>query len=108
MRACPAPAYVRREMPRYIVERTFSDGLRIPRGTAAAEWCLGLVERNTEAGVTWLHSYLSEDLKEMLCVYEGPTPEAVRKSAARNHLPVERIRQVRVLDPHFYPQEEQQ
>jgi len=95
-------------MPRYIVERTFSDGPGIPAGGTAAAWCLAVVERNAELGVTWLHSYVCEDLKEALCVYEGPSPEAIRKSAARNHLPVERIRQVRVLDPHFYQQEEQQ
>ena len=95
-------------MPLYIVERTFSDRLFIPAGAAAAEWCLAVVERNEEAGVTWLHSYVREGLKETLCVYEGPRPEAIRRSAARNQLPVERILQVRVLDPHFYQQEDQQ
>ncbi len=36
------------------------------------------------------------------CVYDGPDPEAIRKAAARNDLPVARITQVRVLDPYFY------
>jgi hypothetical protein len=35
-------------------------------------------------------------------LYDAPTPEAIRKTAARNQLPVERITQVRVLDPYSY------
>ncbi len=52
--------------------------------------------------MTWLHSYVSEDATTSFCVYEGPSPEAIRRAAARNHLTVERITQVRVLDPYFY------
>jgi hypothetical protein len=94
-------------MPRYIVERAFGNRLAIPAGTEGAESCLALVERNADAGVTWLHSYVSEDRKKTFCVYDGPSPEAIRKSAARNQLPVERITQVRVLDPYFYPEDKQ-
>ena len=36
------------------------------------------------------------------CIYDAPTPEAIRKTAARNELPVDQITQVRVLDPYFY------
>ena len=61
-----------------------------------------VVERNSDDGVTWLHSYVSEDRTRAFCVYEGPSPEAIRKTAARNRLPVDRITQVRVLDPYFY------
>ena len=89
-------------MPRYVVERTFADGLRIPVDAAGALTCLGVVERNADHGVTWLHSYVSEDLRTTFCVYDGPTPEAIRKAAARSDLPVGRITQVRVLDPYFY------
>jgi hypothetical protein len=39
---------------------------------------------------------------ETFFVYDAPTPEAIRKTAARNDLPVDRITQVRVLDPYFY------
>ncbi len=47
-------------------------------------------------------SYLSDDSRKAFCVYEAPSPEAIRKTAARNQLPVDRITQVRVLDPYFY------
>lgn len=88
-------------MPRYVVERTFRDGRNMAVGTEAAE-LLAVVERNADEGVTWVHSYVSEDRKKSFCVYDAPSPEAVRKTAARNQLPVDRITQVRVLDPYFY------
>ena len=89
-------------MPRYLVEREFADGLRIPAGAEGAEVCLAVVERNAGEGVTWVHSYVSEDRKRTFCVYDAPTPEAIRKTAASNQLPVDRITKVRVLDPYFY------
>jgi hypothetical protein len=89
-------------LPRYIVERLFPDRLLIPAGVEGAKHCLGVVERNADEGVTWVHSYVSDDRKKTFCVYDAPSPEAIRKTAARNELPVERITQVRVLDPYFY------
>jgi Nickel responsive protein SCO4226-like len=91
-----------REMPRYVVERTFPEGLGIPSGFDRATVCLAVVERNADAGVTWIHSYVSEDQRRTFCVYHAPTPEAIRKAAARNAIPVDRITHVRVLDPYFY------
>ncbi|MGH3002731.1 MAG: DUF4242 domain-containing protein [Gaiellaceae bacterium] len=89
-------------MPRYVVERTFEGGLEIPVDADGAETCLRVVGRNADEGVTWLHSYVSDDRTKTFCVYDGPSPEAIRKSAGRNDLPVSRITQVSVLDPYFY------
>jgi hypothetical protein len=89
-------------MPRYLVERTFPEGLQIAAGVDGAALCLAVVERNADDGVTWLHSYVSDDRRKTYCVYDAPTPEAIRKTAARNALPVDRITQVRVLDPYFH------
>jgi hypothetical protein len=88
-------------MPRYVVEREFPPGVGLD-SAPTAELREEEVERNGELGVTWLHSYVSEDRRKTFCVYEGPSPEAIRAAAARNRLPVERITQVRVLDPYFY------
>jgi Nickel responsive protein SCO4226-like len=90
------------EMPRYVVERTFPDGLQIPAGANGTELCLAVVEKNGSEGVTWLSSYVSEDKGRTFCVYDAPNPEAIRKTAARNQLPVDRITRVSVLDPYFY------
>jgi hypothetical protein len=38
-------------MPRYMVQRTFPDGLRIPVGDGGSELCETVVERNAEKGV---------------------------------------------------------
>jgi hypothetical protein len=89
-------------MPRYFVERTFPEGFGLPAGDEGAAICMAVVERNADAGVTWVHSYVSADKAKMFCVYDAPTPEAVRKTAARNDLPIDRITEVRVLDPYFY------
>jgi Nickel responsive protein SCO4226-like len=89
-------------VPRYLVERTFPQGLEIGDREAGAELCRVVVERNDDEAVTWLHSYVTDDRKKTFCIYDAPTPEAIRKTAVRNELPVDRITQVRVLDPYFY------
>ncbi|HLJ04159.1 MAG TPA: DUF4242 domain-containing protein [Solirubrobacteraceae bacterium] len=89
-------------MPRYMVQRTFPEGLHIPVSNGGAEIVSGVVDRNAEEGVTWVHSYVSADKRTTFCVYDAPTPEAIRKTATRNELPVDQITEVRVLDPYFY------
>jgi Protein of unknown function (DUF4242) len=89
-------------MPRYMVQRSFPEGLTIPINEEGAAACLGVVARNGEAGVTWVHSYVSDDKKKTFCVYDAPSPEAIRKVAKNNALPVDTITEVRVLDPYFY------
>lgn len=64
--------------------------------------CGGVVARNWEAGVTWVQSYVSPDKKKTFCIYDGPSPEAIRSVAQKNSLPVDNITEVRVLDPYFY------
>jgi len=89
-------------MPRYVVERTFADGLAVPAGSEGATVCETVVGRNAQHGVTWVHSYVSDDKRKTFCVYDAPTPEAIRKTAQLNALPVDRITRVRVLDPYLY------
>jgi hypothetical protein len=89
-------------MPRYVVQRTFPEGLHIPVANGGAELCHGVVERNAEENVTWICSFVSDDKTRTFCIYDAPTPEAIRKTAARNELPVDEITRVSVLDPYFY------
>jgi Nickel responsive protein SCO4226-like len=89
-------------MPRYMVQRTFAEGLHIPIENGGADVCRRVVEQNAEEGVTWISSFVSEDKSRTFCIYDAPTPEAIRKTAARNELPVDRITRVSVLDPYFY------
>ncbi len=53
-------------------------------------------------GVTWVHSYVSEDKRTTYCVYDGPNPEALRAAAKRTDLPIDKITRVTVLDPYFH------
>lgn len=89
-------------MPRYLVERTFKDGLHIPTSPEGAKTCLSVVGNNADLTVTWIHSYVTEDKGMTYCIYDGPNAEAIRKAAERNGLPVDRISEVSVLDPYFY------
>ena len=89
-------------MPRYVVERIFPNGLNIPVDAQGAATCLAVVDRNADEGVTWVHSYVSDDKRKTFCIYDAPSPEAIRKTADRNSLPLDQITQVSVLDPYFY------
>ena len=89
-------------MPRYVIERTFPEGLTIPLTDEGERVCRTVDERNAEEGVNWLHSYVSDDRSRSFCVYDGPSPEAIRRAATLNGLPVDRITEIRVLNPYFY------
>lgn len=89
-------------MNRYMIERTFPNGLTIPMDASGRQACASVVEVNAGERVTWVHSYVSPDLKKTYCIYDGPSADAIRKVAERNGLPVDTITPVTVLDPYFY------
>ena len=89
-------------MPRYLVKRTFPGGLAVPADDAGAQVFDGVVATNSELGVTWLHSYVTEDKQTMVCIYEAPDAAAIREAGEANGLPVDLIAEVSCLDPHFY------
>ena len=89
-------------MKRFLVERTFPNGLNIPVNEEGSKICLTVVSNNAEDNVTWIHSYVTKDKKKTYCIYDAPSEEAIRKSAKTNQLPVENIVEVNVLDPFFY------
>ena len=89
-------------MPRYLIERVFADGFPIAPTERGRADCGRIVARNAELGVTWLHSYVSEDGSRSFCLCEAPSPEAVRRAAGRSQWPVDGLTQVSVLDPHFH------
>ena len=89
-------------MHRYLVERTFPNGLEIPVNMEGSQMCLNVVSVNAEDNVSWVHSYVTTDHKKSFCIYDAPSPDAIRKSAEANGLPVDNIIEVSVLDPYFY------
>jgi hypothetical protein len=88
-------------MPRYLVERTFPDGFTLSGDDESAAICGMIVLRNSEDNVTWIYSYVSNDRHKTFCIYDAPSPEAIRRTAVANNLPVDRITRVSVLDPYF-------
>jgi Protein of unknown function (DUF4242) len=88
-------------MARFVVERTFPGGLALSVDAAGVHSCMQVVEGNTLEGVTWVHSYVSEDRETTYCVYDGPDVDAIVRAAGRNGLPVDRVMRVFVLDPYF-------
>ncbi len=88
-------------MPRYLVERSFPDGLDIPINSNGIKAVASVVATNADLGVTWVHSYVGDDSRKTFCIYDAPSPEAIREAAADTGLPVDSITQVSVLDPYF-------
>jgi hypothetical protein len=89
-------------MPRYLIERTFSEGLDVPTNDTGAKTCRAVVQNNAEEHVTWVNSYVTPDRTKTYCIYDGPNPDSIRRAADANGLPVDSITEVRVLDPYFY------
>ena len=88
-------------MPRYLIERTFPEGLAIPVTDQGAEICLTVVG-NTQRRRHLDSLYVTSDKRKTFCIYDAPSPEAIRSAAQRSNLPVDTITQVNVLDPYFY------
>ncbi len=88
-------------MPRYMIERTFPDGLGLAPNHEGKKIAETVISANAQYGVTWVHSYVTSDKKNTFCIYDAPSPEAIRKVAELNGLPLSKISEVRVLDPYF-------
>ncbi len=89
-------------MPRYMVERTFPEGLNLPGGEEGDEIRMKIVRNNASLGVTWLHSYVTPDRKKTFCVYDAPNPDAIREAGRKGSIPVDTITQVSELTPYEY------
>jgi hypothetical protein len=57
-----------------------------------------VVKINAEDHVTWVRQRRQE---EDVLRLRRPSPEAIRRAATKNGLPVDRITEVSVLDPYF-------
>ena len=70
--------------------------------SAGADVRRQLVTNNDTEHVTWIRSFVSADRTRSFCIYDGPSPEAIRRAAASSDLPVDSITEVSVLDPFAY------
>lgn len=71
-------------MPIFMVERNYAEELE-----PSLEAADGINRINAEEGVRWLYSFLSADKRKTYCLYEAPSPEAIKSAAARAGLPAD-------------------
>ena len=76
-------------MPIFMVERNFAEELE-----PSLEAADGINRINDQAGVRWMYSFLSADKRKTYCLYEAPSPEAIRTAATRAGLPADVIVEV--------------
>lgn len=76
-------------MPIFMIERRYADEL-----DATTEVVDGINRINDEEGIRWLYSFLSADKRKTYCLYEAPSPEAIRRAAERAGLPADIIIEV--------------
>lgn len=77
-------------MPIFMVERNFAEEME-----PSFEVADGINRINEDEGVRWMYSFLSADKRKTYCLYEAPSPEAIRTAAARAGLPADVIVEVR-------------
>jgi hypothetical protein len=76
-------------MPLYMIERTFADQLELSGDDVRL-----IEEINADEGVRWLFSFLSADRRRTYCLYEAPSPDAIRAAARRIDIPADAIVEV--------------
>jgi Protein of unknown function (DUF4242) len=76
-------------VPIFMVERNYAEELEPSIDVAD-----GITRINAEVGVRWLYSFLSADKRKTYCLYEAPSPEAIRTAAARAGLPADVVVEV--------------
>lgn len=69
-------------MPVYLIEREFAEQLELTGDDVKL-----IEDVNAGEGVQWLFSFLSADRRRSYCLYEAPSPEAIRATARRAGLP---------------------
>ena len=85
-------------MPLYVIEREFAEDLDLSRDDIRA-----IDEINADEGVQWLFSFLSVDRRHSYCLYEAPSPDAIRAAARRADVPVGAIVEVGPASPELAP-----
>lgn len=81
-------------MALYVIERSFADQLDLTDDDVKL-----IDELNVDEGVRWLFSFLSADRRRTYCLYEAPSPEAIRAAARKADIPVDEIVEVGPATP---------
>ena len=76
-------------MPVFMIERRYADELELTADAAD-----GVNKINDDEGVRWLYSFLAADKRKTYCLYEAPSPDAIRRAAARAGIPADIVVEV--------------
>jgi hypothetical protein len=85
-------------MPLYVIERAFAEELELTSDDVRL-----IDEINADEGVRWLFSFLSADRRQTYCLYEAPSPDAIRAAAKRANVPADAIVEVTSASPELAP-----
>jgi Protein of unknown function (DUF4242) len=85
-------------MPVYMIERAFADELDVTSDDIRL-----IDEINADEGVQWLFTFLSADRRHTYCLYEAPSPDAIRAAARRADIPADAIVEVGPASPELSP-----
>ena len=81
-------------MPLYVIERAFAEELELSSDDVRL-----IDEINADEGVRWVFSFLSADRRHTYCLYEAPSPDAIRAAAKRANVPADAIVEVSAASP---------
>jgi hypothetical protein len=77
------------DMPLYMIERHFVEKVDL-----TSERIKLIEEINVDVGVSWIITLLTQDGQTSFCLYEAPSPEAIREAAQRSGIPADAIIEV--------------
>jgi hypothetical protein len=76
-------------VPIFMIERQYAG--QVEANAAEVD---GINRINDEEGVRWIYSFLSADRRKTYCLYEAPSPDAIRRAAARAGVPADVVVEV--------------
>ena len=76
-------------MPIYVIERRFAEAIDV-----SADDVTEIEAVNADENVQWIFSFLTVDRMRTYCLYEAPSPDALRAAARRLNIPADAIVEV--------------
>ena len=76
-------------MPIYVIERRFAEAIDV-----SADDVTEIEAVNADENVQWIFSFLTVDRMRTYCLYEAPSPDALRTAARRLNIPADAIVEV--------------
>jgi hypothetical protein len=76
-------------MPIYVIERRYAEQIDV-----SVEDVKAIEAVNADENVQWIFSFLTVDRMRTYCLYEAPSPDALRAAARRLNIPADAIVEV--------------